>query len=607
MKPGHKIEARFDAWPLDNRITVVLFAGMGGACDGLEAAGFPVHLAINHDEIAVAVHRKRHPHTKHLQCDVFEVDPREACSGRPVRILWASPDCTHFSSAKGSRPVSPRRRSLTWIVKRWGGTVKPEIIGFENVPEIATWGPLVAKRCPETGRVMKLDGTVAAKGERVPLREQHLVPDPKRKGKTWRRFLAQMAAIGYTFEFEPRICADYGIPTIRKRMFGVMRRDGKPIVWPERTHAPRKKAKALGLKPWVGAHTIVDWSLPCYSIFLSKEEARALGIKRPLAPASERRIAHGIDKHVIRNPKPFIVSLTHQGMRGVEDIEEPARTLTGAHRGEKALVVPHITKFRGGAKGVDIEEPTPAITANSFRKRPGGAVPLGLIAGTLVQSGYGEREGQAPRALDVLEPLGTPVAGGSKVGVVAAFLAQYNNHNARDEHAGRATDEPVSTLLSGGVRQAVVGVHLTEMRGTSKAGKPIDEPAPALMAGGRHAGLVYAFMQSYYSTGGQDQEIRDPLGAATGKARHGLVTITVRGGERRVLSDILMRMLAAEECARAHGFPDGALPDEIEVGGKVRRLTKTQKYSLVGNSVPPEMVRLIAACNVEPALSFAAD
>jgi DNA (cytosine-5)-methyltransferase 1 len=639
MKPKSHLD-RGAAWPLDGRITVVLFAGMGGACDGLEAAGFPVHLAINHDEIAVAVHSKRHPHTKHLLSDVFEVDPREATGGRPVRILWASPDCTHFSSAKGSKPVSPRRRSLTWIVKRWAGTVEPETIGFENVPEIATWGPLVAKRCPDTGRVMKLDGTVAAKGERVPVREQHLVPCRKRKGKTWRRFLRGMSELGYSMSFEPRICADFGIPTIRKRMFGVMRRDGGPIVWPERSHAPRKKAKALRLKPWIGAHTIVDWSLPCYSIFLTKEEAKVLGIKRPLVPATERRIAHGVDKHVVRNPKPYIVSLTHAGDRGVEDIAEPLKTVTGAHRGEKALVVPvigaaqhggsvrdaadpahtftasrkdqnqlvvaHVTKFRPGASGVDIEDPAPTFTSNSFRKRPGGAVPLGLVTGTLIQTGYGEREGQAPRALDIGEPLGTQVAGGGKVGVVAAFMAQNNAGPRMEDNPGRSLHDPLSTTLQTGSHQGVVAVHLTELRGTSKAGREIEEPVPALMAGGRHAGLVYAFMQHYYSTGGQDQEIRDPLGATTGKARHGLVTVKAMG-EEMVLSDICMRMFTPEEGAAAHGFPKGALPDEIEVGGKVRRLTKTQKYSLVGNSVPPRMVELIARANVRPALATAAD
>ena len=228
---------------LDNRMTVVLFAGMGGGCDGLEAAGYSVHLAINHDPLAVAVHEKRHPHTRHLRCDVFEVDPREATRGRGVRVLHASPDCTHFSVAKGSKPVSKRRRSLAWVVVRWMGQAQPEVVTLENVQEIQTWGPLIAKRDKVTGRVLKLDGTVAAKGEVVRVQDQQLVPDPRHKGRIWRAWLKQVERLGYHFEGRVLVCADYGVPTIRKRYFGVARRDGSAITWPERTHAPRKRAK----------------------------------------------------------------------------------------------------------------------------------------------------------------------------------------------------------------------------------------------------------------------------------------------------------------------------------------------------------------------------
>jgi DNA (cytosine-5)-methyltransferase 1 len=233
---------------LDNRMTVVLFAGMGGGCDGLEAAGYHVHLAINHDPLAIAVHEKRHPHTRHLRCDVFEVDPREATRGRGVRILHASPDCTHFSVAKGSKPVSKRRRSLAWVVVRWAGQVRPEVITLENVQEIQTWGPLIAKRDKVTGRVLKLDGSVAAKGEVVRVQDQQLVPDPRRKGVIWRAWLKHLADLGYSFEGKVLVCADYGIPTIRKRFFGVAKADGSPVQWPERTHAPRKLAKKLKLQ-----------------------------------------------------------------------------------------------------------------------------------------------------------------------------------------------------------------------------------------------------------------------------------------------------------------------------------------------------------------------
>jgi DNA (cytosine-5)-methyltransferase 1 len=190
------------SFPLDGRMNVVLFAGMGGACDGLEWAGFPVHVAINHDPVAVAVHEIRHPHTRHLRCDVFEADPRAVCGRRKVNVLHASPDCTHFSVAKGGKPVSPRRRSLAWIVCRWAGTVRPETITLENVREIQTWGPLVAKRDPATGRVVRLDGSVAAKGEVVPVREQWLVPDPRHRRRIWRAWLNHLRGLGYRHELD---------------------------------------------------------------------------------------------------------------------------------------------------------------------------------------------------------------------------------------------------------------------------------------------------------------------------------------------------------------------------------------------------------------------
>jgi DNA (cytosine-5)-methyltransferase 1 len=383
-------------WDLDDRMTVVLFAGMGGGCDGLEAAGFPVHLAVNHDPLAIAVHETRHPHTRHLRCDVFEVDPRQATHGRRVRALHASPDCTHFSVAKGSKPVSKRRRSLAWVIPRWAGQVRPEVITMENVREIVTWGPLVAKRDPKTGRAMRLDGSVAAKGERIPVGEQWLIPDPRHKGRIWRAFQKHMAGLGYSFEHRNLCCADFGIPTIRTRFFGIARADGGPIHWPKPTHAPRAKAKALGLKPWVGAHTIIDWSLPVKSIF---------GRPKPLADATLRRIARGVMRYVVNAAEPFIVRVDQQSAadrNGVQNIREPLNTLhtsqsfaavvpvvagVGGRMGQSAersagdplqavttkpdsvLVAAHLQKFRPGASGADAAEPLPTYTSNSFAGR----------------------------------------------------------------------------------------------------------------------------------------------------------------------------------------------------------------------------------------------
>lgn len=604
---------------LDNRMTVVLFAGMGGGCDGLEWAGFPVHVAINHDPVAVAVHEFRHPHTRHLRCDVFEADPRAVCGSRGVRVLHASPDCTHFSVAKGGKPVSKRRRSLAWVVIRWAGTVRPETITLENVAEIQTWGPLIAKRDPATGRVVRLDGTVAAKGERVPVAEQWLVPDPRHRGRIWRAWLRHLADLGYSFEGRVLVCADFGVPTIRKRFFGVAQADGSPIEWPARTHAPRDKAKALKLKPWVGAHTCIDWSIPMRSIF---------DRPKPLAEATLRRTARGVMRYVVETREPFIVPITHSGggNRG-HGVGEPLRTITTAHRGEMAVIAPHVAKFRTNSTGSDMQDPMPTITANSFEARPGGAIPIGVAAANLIGTAHGDSGGRRHYGLD--EPLTTVQAGGGNAALVASFMAQYTA-GSNAGHPAHDMLDPVSTIATKGSQQAFAAVTLGEFRGTSTAGRPAGEPLAAQTAGGlhsavvaaalgdmrgrspggrdpaepmsaptagSHAHLILAFLQTYYSSGGQDQGIDDPLRAVTAKARHGLVTVDVRG-KPHFIDDIMIRMLEPEEGARAHGFHDGCLPNEVTIDGKTRRLTKTEKYHLVGNSVPPRMVQLLAECNV---------
>ncbi len=607
---------------LDNRMTVVLFAGMGGGCDGLEAAGFHVHLAINHDPIAIAVHKARHPHTRHERCDVFEVCPKEATKGRGVRALHASPDCTHFSVAKGGKPVSSRRRSLAWVVCRWAGQVGPETITLENVPEIQTWGPLIAKRCAVTGRVMRLDGSVAEKGERVPVRDQWLIPDPKRKGQIWKAWLKHMHNLGYSFEGRVLVCADYGIPTIRKRFFGIAQANQGGIIWPERTHAPRKDAKRLGLKPWVGAYTIIDFSLPVKSIF---------GRKKDLAEATLRRTARGVMRYVVNAAKPFIVPITHSGTDRVHDVEDPLRTLTTAHRGELSVAVPSISPMVMGVGGRaaqtetrDILDPAgsattkedrvlmaPTLTAyyggeKGERRRQDVEEPLqtfvteprhALISASL-QRQFGESNGA-----DIEEPAPTVVSEGQgKTALVSAFLAQHNDGPRAGANVRDVVD-PVSALTTSGSQQGVVAASMLNLRGTDKDGRDAGEPISTVSAGGNHAGLILAFLQHYYGTGGQDQNLEDPLGAVTSKARHGLVTVQF-GRETYVITDIGMRMLEPEEGAAAHGFAKGSLPDEITINGVTKRLTKTQKYHLVGNSVPPRMIQLLAECNVRRELDF---
>lgn len=586
------IPLRPSFFDLDNRMTVVLFAGMGGGCDGLEQAGFHVHLAINHDPIAVAVHQKRHPHTRHLRCDVFEVCPKEATKGRGVRVLHASPDCTHFSVAKGGKPVSKRRRSLAWVVCRWAGTVRPETITLENVPEIQTWGGLIAKRCPVSGRVMRLDGTVAKKGERVPVQEQWLIPDKKKRGIIWRAWLKHMHTLGYSFEGKVLVCADYGVHTIRKRYFGVAQLGGLPIVWPERTHAPRKDAKRLGLKPWRGVCEVIDWSLAVKSIFERKKE---------LAEATKRRTARGVVRYVVNAAKPFLVPITHtKSNRLARSTDDPLNAITTAKGGEMMLAVPRlgatIQAYYGGEKGLrrngDVEEPLHAFVTE----------PRHAVAAISLQRQFGESVGA-----DVSEP--APVFtpdGQGKSAVVAAFLAQHNEGPRAGLNARDARD-PVSALTTTGSQQGIVAASMLALRGTNKDGRDICEPMATPTAGGNHAGLIYAFLQAYYTgNGGYEQSITEPVGAMTQKARHGLVTVKVKG-EDYVITDIGMRMLEPEEGAAAHGFAKGSLPDTITLDGKELRLTKTQKYHLVGNSVPPEMVRLLAVHNVRHAFAEAAE
>ncbi|MBB3396857.1 DNA cytosine methyltransferase [Rhizobium sp. BK060] len=568
---------------LDNRMTVVLFAGMGGGCDGLEDAGFHVHLAVNHDPLAIAMHEKRHPHTRHLRCDVFEVDPVEATRGRGVRILHASPDCTHFSVAKGSKPVSKRRRSLAWVIPRWAGTVRPEVITMENVREIKTWGPLICKRDKKTGRAMRRDGSIAAEGERIPVQDQWLIPDPKHKGRIWRAWLKHMHGLGYSFEDRILVCADYGIPTIRKRFFGVARSDGGPIYWPDRTHAPRDKAKALKLKPWVGADTIIDWSLPVKSIF---------DRKKPLAPATLRRIARGVMRYVVNAKHPFIVPITHtKGTNTSRSSALPLNTLTTAKGGELALVVPSIAGV-GGRMGQSVErsveEPIQAVTT----KADSVLVSAHLSTMRNAQKPFGAAD----------EPLHTLTAGGAGVAVVAAFLAQHNNDIRREGgvHPGRGATEPMATLTVN-PQQGVVTAALTRLRGNDKDGQDICHPLPTQTCGGGHEMLIMPFLQAYYGSGSEGGRADDPLRALTGLARHGLVTVEVNG-QTMVITDICMRMLDPLEGAAAHGFDPTSFDHVIEFtderGKRVKRKpSKRELGHLVGNSVPKKMITLLAECN----------
>lgn len=541
------------------------FAGGGGASTGIEQAlGRSVDLAINHDEQAIRMHEVNHPGTRHIRNNIWQIDPAEACGGKPVELAWFSPDCKHFSKAKGGKPREKSIRDLAWIVVLWAQKVKPDCIFLENVEEFRSWGPL-----DEHGQIIK---------ERV--------------GETFDKWCKALWRQGYKLQFRELRACDYGAPTIRKRFFMIARCDGEPIVWPEPTHGKPDSPEVLAGKrlPWRTAAEIIDWSVPCPSIFERK---------RPLAEKTLRRIAHGIVKFVLNNPSPFIVPIcnTKWGGDRFHPGNEPLRTITTAKGGELAAVVPHITKFRTGAIGHAADEPLHTVTANSFVKRPGGSAPLGVVAAHLIHRGNGEREGQAPRAMDAEKPLGTVVAGGIKHAAVTAFLAQFSEtREGRKLNAGHSAEEPVSTIVQKGPLQAVCTSNLVKLRGTCRDGQSVEEPLHTLSAGGTHMGEVRAFLLKYYGTD-QDPRLEEPLHSVTTKDRFGLVTVTIEG-EEYVIVDIGMRMLTPRELFNAQGFPPDYIIDRDADGN---RITKTSQVAKCGNSVCPPIARALVKANAPSA------
>ncbi|MGH6891471.1 MAG: DNA cytosine methyltransferase [Dongiaceae bacterium] len=552
-------------------IIVDSFAGGGGASTAIEEAlGRPIDVAINHDPEAVAMHMANHPETLHYCKSVWSADPRAVAAGCPVGLAWFSPDCKHFSKAKGGTPVEKDIRDLAWVVVEWAKLVRPRVIMLENVEEFRDWGPLV----------MTEDGKT--------------VPCPRRKGLEFRRWLRELVKHGYRVEHRELRACDYGSPTIRKRLFLVARRDGAPVVWAKPTHGP-------GLVPYRTAAECIDWSIPCRSIFERK---------KPLAENTLRRIARGIRRYVIDAAKAFIVPVTHTGDSRVHPIDEPFRTITRAPRGELAVVVPTIVGCGGRAgqsrpRGGDEPMATAKadaclVTANRMVNNSGhsgGAADApaptittgnhhALVAATMVQTGYGERDGQAPRALDLEKPLGTVVAGGVKHGLVTAFLAQHNGGAV-----GHTAAEPLSTIMHQGSQQQLVTSHLLKLRNNQHSAD-LRAPMPTLTAGGGHVGEVRAFLIKYYGSGGQDQALSDPMHTLTAKARMGLVTIE---GQDWQIVDIGMRMLTARELFRAQDFPDGYQIAPLYNG---KPLSKTAQIRMCGNSVCRGPARALVAANL---------
>jgi DNA (cytosine-5)-methyltransferase 1 len=531
-------------------IIVDNFAGGGGASTGIEAAlGRAVTIAINHDEEAIRMHEVNHPGTHHIRNNIWQIDPKEVTAGQHVGLAWFSPDCKHFSKAKGGKPREKSIRDLAWVVVLWAQRVKPDVILLENVEEFRTWGPL----CDE-GKPIK-----------------------ERAGETFDKWRRELRKAGYKIQWKELRACDYGAPTIRKRFFMIARRDGNPIAWPAPTHGKPGSPDVLSgkLLPWRTAAEIIDWSIPCPSIF---------DRKKPLAEKTLRRIAVGIMKFVINNPSPFIVPICNTNWAGDRFYpgNEPLRTITTAKGGEMAVVAPHITKFREGAIGHAIDEPLHTVTANSYIKRPGGSAPLGVV------SAFMQKFAENGRGVDPSEPLHTVMAGAPRHAVVCAHLEQANGGPNNENLAGRAADLPLSTVATSGSQQRLVTSNLVKLRGTCQHGQPTDEPLHTISAGGTHMAEVRAFLLKYYGTD-QDPQLVEPLHTVTTKDRYGLVTVTIEG-EEYVIVDIGMRMLSPRELFNAQGFPPDYIIDQDVEG---RPITKTAQVAKCGNSVCPPMAEAL--------------
>lgn len=519
-----------------DELVVDSFAGGGGASLGIEMAlGRSPDIAINHDAEAIAIHQANHPATRHYREDVWAVDPREATGGKPVGLMWLSPDCKHFSKAKGGKPVSKKIRGLAWVAVRWAKAVKPRVIVLENVEEFQTWGPVLD------------DGQ----------------PCPARKGLTFRRFVGRLRNLGYVVEWRELRACDYGAPTIRKRLFLVARSDGHPIVWPKPTHG-----KGLP-QPWRTAAECIDWSLACPSIF---ERAK------PLAANTLRRIANGLRRFVIESPRPFIVNMAHGGKE--EDVLHPMSTIATEKGGCRAVVVPYLASLthQGGYRTEDLTEPMRTVTGAHRGEKA-------LIAPTLIQCGYGEREGQAPRVLDLSNPLGT-VVGSNKFALVSAFLAKHFSERRAGEVMGASLFDPAPTVTTID-HSALVASSLVKLKGTCQHGQPVTDPMATVQAGGNHLAEVRAFLVAYYGTQQQTGDLFEPSPTIVSKDRFGLVTVE---GIEYAIADIGMRMLQPRELYRAQGFPDSY---RIDIPFKGKPMPKTAQVRMCGNSVCPPLAKAI--------------
>ena len=541
---------------INGELIVDNFAGGGGASTGIElATGYSVDIAINHDPEAIKMHKANHPNTKHYCENVWAVDPVKACNGHPVGLAWFSPDCKHFSKAKGGKPKDKNIRGLAWVALRWAGLVRPRAIMLENVEEFKTWGPLN--------------------------RRHH--PIKTKQGKTFERFVQQLRDLGYEVEFRELIAADYGAPTKRKRFFMVARCDGKPIVWPEPTHAPAdsEAVKAGRLKPYVGAYTQIDFSRPCPSIFDTSEEIKEkYGIRavRPLAKKTMDRIARGLKKFVLDNPEPFIIQCNHGGERRPNDIREPMSTITGKHG--YGIVEPKLAPYMGtnttNHPGGNCKDPIHTITTGNQQC---------LISPTLIQYHSETAQGEV-RGQTIKDPIMT-VDGSNRYGLVTSFLHKY--YDGGYKGAGDSIENPLPTVTSWD-HNSVVTANLIQMNNHCD-GKDIRQPLPTITAGDGHFGEVRAFLIKYYgdATG---QDIEQPLDTVTTKDRFGLVTI--EGVDYQIV-DIGLRMLEPKELYGCQGFPDDYIIDHDYTG---KTYPRSEQVKRCGNAVCPPIPAALVKANL---------
>ncbi|MDW5417711.1 DNA cytosine methyltransferase [Iodobacter sp. CM08] len=540
---------------LHHELIVDNFSGGGGASTGIEdGLGRCVDIAINHDPEALAMHSINHPQTKHYCESVWDVKPLEVTQGRPVGLAWFSPDCKHFSKAKGGAPREKKIRGLAWVALRWAAQVKPRVIMLENVEEFKTWGPLLE------------DGT----------------PCPKNKGRTFNSFVNALKHHGYHVEHRELRACDYGAPTIRKRLFLIARCDGQPIVWPAPTHAAPDSpgVKAGILKPWLTAADCIDWSYACPSIFTRK---------KPLAEATLRRIARGIKRYVIEAANPYIVTLAHgegkpgKAQRwgtGVRDINQPLPTVTSS--GGYGIVSPVITECANASSPRAWSANEPLRTQCAEVK--GGH--FALAAATLIKHYGGNYTGDG---VDLADPLHT-VTTTDHHALLSANLITYYGEKKVGDFRGSSIDAPIATQTTEN-RHAVVTSNLIKMRGTN-IGSATDEPIHTISAQGTHHAEVRAFLVKYYGNEKDGVPLTDPMHTIPCTDRMGLVTVS---GQTYAIADIGMRMLEPSELYRAQGFP-ATYNFAPVINGKP--LTKKAQVRMAGNSVCPPLAAALVKANL---------